>query len=404
MAASLARAVILTSVLPFPPTSGSHKRTLRLIESVERAGAVPHLLTIDVGEPDAVEELRARGWVVEQFTEPAASPAVRLRQHLERRPSPYLHSLARRLAEIAPGSAFVQVEHTQNAYYWEAIGSTRSVLSLHNVDSQMLASIARGSSGLTRLRGLNRAMSMRSVERRAVSRADVVLAVSRRDSRHFEPRARRVLEVPNGIDDELFEISAQLPETEDILFFGQLDYAPNEIGLTRFVRDGWSRLAAARPAARLLVAGKGASTELLRTLGGHERVISLGFVPDIRGVLEQSRLVLVPLWHGAGTRLKVLEALASARPIVGTPLGVEEIGFVDNRHGLLADGPVELADIAARLLSDRQLSSSLAQEGRRLAERYRWSRVLEPLEQLYRGWIGAGGRRDGHFPRGSRLS
>lgn len=404
MAASRTRAVILTSVLPFPPTSGSHKRTLRLVEAAERAGGVPHLLTIDVGEPGATEELRARGWVVEQFTEPAPSPAARLRQHLERRPSPYLHSLARRLGEIAPGSAFVQVEHTQNAYYWKAIGSTRSVLSLHNVDSQMLASIARGSSGLTRLRALNRAMSMRSVERRAVSRADVVLAVSRRDSRHFEPRARRVLEVPNGIDDELFEISAELPNTEDILFFGQLDYAPNEIGLTRFVRDGWPRLAAARPRARLLVAGKGASAELTRTLNEHERVMLLGFVPDIRGLLELSRLILVPLWHGAGTRLKVLEALASARPIAGTPLGVEEIGFVHDRHGLLADSPVELANIAARLVSDERLSRSLAHEGRELAESYRWSRVLEPLEQLYRGWLGDGARREQYPTRRSSLS
>jgi polysaccharide biosynthesis protein PslH len=404
MAASRTRAVILTSVLPFPPISGSHKRTLRLVEAVERAGAVPHLLTIDVGEPGATEELRARGWVVEQFTEPSPSPAARLRQHAERRPSPYLHKLARRLGEIAPGSAFVQVEHTQNAYYWKAIGSTRSVLSLHNVDSQMLASIARGSSGLTRLRALNRAMSMRSVERRAVSRADVVLAVSRRDSRHFEPRARRVLEVPNGIDDELFGIPAELPDTEDILFFGQLDYAPNEIGLTRFVRDGWPRLAAARPRARLLVAGKGASAEMIRTLNEHERVMLLGFVPDIRGLLEQSRLILVPLWHGAGTRLKVLEALASARPIVGTPLGVEEIGFVHDRHGLLADSPVELADIAARLLSDEQLSRSLAHEGRQLAESYRWSRVLEPLEQLYRGWLDDGRRGEQYPPGRSSLS
>jgi glycosyltransferase involved in cell wall biosynthesis len=404
MAASLARAVIVTSVLPLPPTSGGHKRTLRLIEAAERAGAVPHLLTTDVGEPGAAEELRARGWVVEQLTEREASPVARLHQHVERRPSPYLHSLARRLEEIAPGSAFVQVEHTQNAYYWKAIGSTRYVLSLHNVDSQMLSSIARGSRGLTRLRALNRAISMRSVERRAVSRANVVLTVSRRDSRHFERRARRVLEVPNGIDDELFGISAELPDTEDILFFGQLDYAPNEIGLTRFVREGWPRLAAARPLARLLVAGKGASTELLRTLGEHERVTPLGFVPDISRLLEQSRLILVPVWHGAGTRLKVLEALASARPIVATPLGVEEIGFVHERHGLLADGPGELADIAARLLGDEQLSYALAREGRQLAERYRWSRVLEPLEQLYRGWLQDAGRQEESPPARTGLS
>jgi glycosyltransferase involved in cell wall biosynthesis len=88
----------------------------------------------------------------------------------------------------------------------------------------------------------------------------------------------------------------------------------------------------------------------------------------------------------------VLEALAAARPIVATPLGVEEIGFVHNRHGLLADRPGELADIAARLLGDEPLSYALAQEGRQLAERYRWNRVLEPLERLYRGWLQEAGQ------------
>ncbi len=115
-------------------------------------------------------------------------------------------------------------------------------------------------------------------------------------------------------------------------------------------------------------------------------------------------MVLVPVWHGAGTRLKVLEALASARPIVATPLGVEEIGFVDDRHGLLADGPGELADIAARLLGDEPLSYALAQEGRQLAERYRWSRVLEPLERLYRGWLEEAGRLEKSSPRRTGLS
>jgi glycosyltransferase involved in cell wall biosynthesis len=390
MPASAPRAVIVTAVLPYPPTSGGHKRTLRLIEAIARAGGVPHLLTADAGEPGAAETLRARGWIVEQLDEPPPSLLSRLRQHLERRPSPYLHGLGRRLREVAPKSAFVQIEHTQNAYYWDAIGATRSVLSLHNVDSQMLASIMRGTRGLGWLRAANRALSMRSIERRAVSRADLVLTVSERDRRHFEHRARRVLEVPNGIDDEFFEIPADLPDTEDVLFFGHLNYAPNEIGLTRFVREGWPRLAAARPRARLMVAGKGMPAKLARLLGEQERVVSLGFVPDILALLEQSRLVLVPLWHGGGTRFKVLEALASARPIAGTPKGVEEIGFVPGRHGLLADRPAELADAAARLLADEQLSRSITREGRELAERFRWSRALEPLERLYREWLSVG--------------
>lgn len=366
-----------------------------MIEAIARAGGTPHLLTSDPGEPGAAEVLRERGWIVEQLEEPTPSPLSRLRQHLARRPSPYLHRVARRLGELAPESAFVQIEHTQNAYYWDALGETRSVLSLHNIDSQMLTSIMRGTRGLEWLRAANRALSMRSVERRAVSRADVVLTVSERDRRHFEHRARRVLEVPNGIDDEFFEIPTDMPETEDVLFFGHLNYPPNEIGLVRFMHEGWPRLAAARPRARLLVAGKGASARLASILGEQERVVALGFVPDLLALLRQSRLVLVPLWHGGGTRFKVLEALASARPIVGTPQGVEEIGFVSGRHGLLADDPGGLAVAAAQLLEDEQLSRSLARDGRELAERFRWSRALESLEPLYREWLGVDERLEG---------
>jgi glycosyltransferase involved in cell wall biosynthesis len=363
-----------------------------LIEAIARAGGTPHLLTSDPGEPGAADVLRERGWIVEQVEEPAPSSLSRLRQHLARRPSPYLHHVAKRLREVASESAFVQIEHTQNAYYWDSIGETKSVLSLHNIDSQMLASIMRGTHGFQWLRAANRALSMRSVERRAVSRADVVLTVSERDLRHFEHRARRVLEVPNGIDDEFFEIPTDLPATEDVLFFGHLNYPPNEIGLVRFLREGWPQLAAARPRARLLVAGKGVSARLASLLDEQERVVSLGFVPDLLALLRQSRLVLVPLWHGGGTRFKVLEALASARPIVGTPQGVEEIGFVSGRHGLLEDDPGGLAAAAARLLEDEQLSRSLAKDGRELAERFRWSHALESLEPLYREWLGGGER------------
>jgi glycosyltransferase involved in cell wall biosynthesis len=381
--------IIVSAVLPYPLTSGGHKRTMRLIEAIARAGGVPHLLTADGGEPGAVDELRARGWIVEVLPESPQGLTSRLRQHVARRPSPYLPMVAKRLRELAPEAAFVQFEHTQNAYYWDAIGRTRSVLSLHNVDSQMLASVVRGAHGMAKLRAANRALAMRSTERRAVPRADAVLAVSERDCRYFERSARVVLKVPNGIDEDFFEITPTLPDTEDVLFFGHFDYPPNEFGVTRFVREGWPQLAMRRPQARLLLAGKGMSAKLIGELEREERVVLLGFVPDLIALLARSRLVLVPMWHGGGTRFKVLESMASARPIVGTPAGVEEIGVVDGVHGLVADDPRELAELVASLLVDQRRSEDLARGGRELAQTYRWPRVLEPAEHLYASLIGS---------------
>jgi glycosyltransferase involved in cell wall biosynthesis len=79
--------------------------------------------------------------------------------------------------------------------------------------------------------------------------------------------------------------------------------------------------------------------------------------------------------------------MAAARPIAGTPLGVSGIGFEHERHGLVAEAPSGVAEAVVRLLRDPELARGLAAEARRLAERFRWSRVTEPAEDLYRDWI-----------------
>jgi glycosyltransferase involved in cell wall biosynthesis len=379
-------AVIVTSVMPHPPVSGAHKRTLRLMEAIARAGAIPHLLTVDRGQPGAADELRERGWRVDVAVEAPPSLRSRLRQHAARRPAPYLQGIDRRLRELAPDAAFVQFEHPLNAYYWDAIGSTRSILSTHNVDSEVVRGSIRGARGLHRARAINRALTMRSVERRAGRRADAVLTVSDHDRSYFARVSDRVLIAPNGVDPEFFELPAQVPDNHDILFFANYNYQPNADGIGRFLAEGWPRLAALDQDARLLLAGPEMPDGLAAQADREARVVRLGFVSDLPDLLRRSRLVLVPLWHGGGTRLKVLEALASARPVVGTPLGVEQIGVIDGRHAVIAQTPAALAEEAVKLMSDPERSLALSQEGRSLAETFRWERALAAAEQLYRGW------------------
>ncbi|MFN2617712.1 MAG: glycosyltransferase family 4 protein [Thermoleophilaceae bacterium] len=386
------RAVVVSAVMPYPATGGGHKRTLRLLEAIERSGGSPHLLTSDPGQPGGAEELRRRGWTVEVVDEPPPGRLARARQHVRRLPSPYLAGVAARLRALAPSAAFVQIEHTQSAYYTGALEGVRWILSLHNVDSQMLESVARGQRPLSLgwARAWNRTLALRAVERRAVPRATAVLCVSERDRDHFSGRAERLLLVPNGVDDEFFEVPEGLPEGEDVIFFGQFDYPPNALGVERFLREGWPALARERPGARLRLVGQRMSPELARLAAGGERVEVVGFVDDVTQELAASRLVIVPLWQGGGTRLKVLESLAACRPVVGTPLGVEGIGFEHDRHGLVAEEPRSLAAAAAELLGDAERSARLALSGRGLAESYRWVRATEPAQELYRSWLDSG--------------
>jgi glycosyltransferase involved in cell wall biosynthesis len=122
---------------------------------------------------------------------------------------------------------------------------------------------------------------------------------------------------------------------------------------------------------------------------GLDRVDVLGFVPDLAAELGRARLGLAPIWVGGGTRIKVLEALAAARPVVGTALGVEQIGFADGEHGLVADDDRGLADACVALLADAALGRRLGLAGRDLAEGYRWRTATEPLEDAYRELLAA---------------
>ena len=259
------RIVVVCPVVPYPPVDGGRKRTLRLLEAAERVGLTPHLLTTDPGPEGALEALRGRGWTIEVLAEPGQGPRARLRQQLRRLPSPFLPAVDARLRELAGSpDVLVQVEHTQSAYYGRALRDVPWVLSLHNVDSELMRSIARTErpGTVAWLRAWNRWQAMRAVERREVARAPAVLCVSERDRDLLARDGAEPVIAPNGVDDEFFEVPAEGGEEQRVVFFGRLDYPPNDHGIVRFLREGWGIVLAANPEARLRVVGGGASARL----------------------------------------------------------------------------------------------------------------------------------------------
>jgi glycosyltransferase involved in cell wall biosynthesis len=385
-----ASAIVVSPLLPFPPASGGQKRTLRLVEAMQRAGARPRILTAHDAAPEDVAALRDRGCDVELL---AFSPGLRVRvaQHLARRPSPYLAPVAARLRPgAAPPAAFLQLEHTMSAYYRGLRPGTPVVLSLHNLDSELAAAAAHSRRpGLARARDSNRAAAFAAQERGAFPQVDRVLCVSEHDAHAVAALGGTPLLVPNGVDADLFAHPAAPAREELAAFFGHFGYRPNRDGLLRFLREGWARTLVARPRARLAVAGPGIDDAVRAELEAFPGVDVLGLVPDLAALLTRSAAVLVPLWEGGGTRLKALEAMAAARPVVGTPLGIERIGFAPGEHGLVAPDPAGLADALASLLADLPRAAALGGQARAHAERFRWERVTAELEELYATYVAA---------------
>jgi glycosyltransferase involved in cell wall biosynthesis len=83
-------------------------------------------------------------------------------------------------------------------------------------------------------------------------------------------------------------------------------------------------------------------------------------------------------------RVKILNALSQALPMVTTTIGCEGIAVEHGKHLLIADTPQEFAEAVIRLLDDRDAGQRLGQNGRLLIqEQYDYRKVCAALEPAY---------------------
>ncbi len=130
---------------------------------------------------------------------------------------------------------------------------------------------------------------------------------------------KNVVVLPNGA-----EIPKHCIEKSDcgnrVLFVGSLGYAPNSNGLMWFIENIWPMIRAARPGTLFDIVGGGVPAAIAN-LNGQNGISVHGFVTDIKPFYQQCSLSIAPLLAGGGTRLKILESLANATPVVATTLG-----------------------------------------------------------------------------------
>ena len=205
-----------------------------------------------------------------------------------------------------------------------------------------------------------------------------IVTVSAEDAELF----RVVTDVPVSVVPNGTALEPVRPRTSTgpptLLFTGTMGYIPNRDGILWFVSEIWPHILTQVPDARLLVVGRRPDARVRRLAQNDARIEVTGEVPEMKPYFEQATAVIVPLRSGGGTRLKILDAFASTRPVVSTRIGAQGIDVEDGEHLLLGNEPGEFAQQVVRLLRDADLRSRLSANGRRLIdERYHWQAIAE---------------------------
>jgi glycosyltransferase involved in cell wall biosynthesis len=160
-----------------------------------------------------------------------------------------------------------------------------------------------------------------------------------------------------------------------MLFVGSMGYDPNADAVKWFMRDIMPDILRQHPPARLAVVGKEVGADVQKLHDGRSCIVH-GAVPEVAPFYAAAGIVVVPIRLGAGTRLKVLEALMLGKPIVATPMAVEGIDLQPGQHYEVAENERAFARICVELMRDEARRRRLAEAGRqRVIELYQWARI-----------------------------
>jgi hypothetical protein len=190
-------------------------------------------------------------------------------------------------------------------------------------------------------------------EKDMLLQSDVILGIQANESDYLAGLlpGKRIATV--GIDADL-PLDPGLPSkaSETIGIIGS-DNPANCEGLDLFLEHCWPAIRALRPQARLCIAGKlGIALQANFSDRLPEGVSTLGWIPDLALFYRELRVIVNPVVRGTGLKIKSVEAMAHARPLVAYPVGLEGMACTSDLPWIEVDDPQAMASACIALLSD----------------------------------------------------
>ncbi|MHB0914837.1 MAG: glycosyltransferase family 4 protein [Thermoleophilia bacterium] len=385
--------LICSPVIPSPATSGLKIRVLNLAKHLARNNEV-HLFCLSEtpATPRQQRSIDEAGLGLTVVSKPANAFAGKLATYARRMagltPPEFILSweqdifAALKRLDREGGYDVAIAEHLFMARYTAAMSCPR-VMVLHNIESDLARQLAATYAQPRRAYKRLAAAWARNYERRMLALMQGGVTVSSEDREMLAAMAPGLpsVVVENGVDCGSFSATAaaERPGGHRLLYLGLMSYESNIDAVTWFADAVLPLIRRDYPETTFTVAGGDPAAAVL-ALSDREGVAVTGFVDEVEPLYREHDILVVPLRHGGGSRLKVLEAFAAGTPVVATTKGAEGLAVEDGRHLLIADDPVAMAAAVVRLYREPETAVAIRSGALRLvAERYDWPLLADKL-------------------------
>lgn len=287
----------------------------------------------------------------------------------------------------------IQIEHSQLSWMVPAIRAaspdSKIVLDAHNVEYRVYETWLPFADRRNVAEITENYENMKEWESRSWPLYDSAFVVSLVEQDIVqEGGLKKVYSVPTGggVDLDKYAPPDNCEKPYDLLYIGSMNWFPNYHGLKWFLHEVFPLIKSKKPDVNFQIVGSGDPDDaLLSSVSKTEGVKFWGFQKDDVSFFHKSKLFIVPLWIGAGARVKIPTAWASGIPIVSTEFGAEGLLAENGRNILLSNDPQVFADNVLSLLDNPELAKKISENAlQTVSDYYRVEYCAEKLIEDYK--------------------
>ncbi len=218
-------------------------------------------------------------------------------------------------------------------------------------------------------------------------RASRLFAVSEEDRKIMKDEIPgiEVGVIPNGVDVGYFEGKrVDKKDPPRILYHGDYKWMQNVEAVNILIQEVWPVVKNQIKGVKLWVSGRNVPEKIIEFSKKDKDIEISESLKDNRDAYKAASVLVTPIMSPGGTRLKVLEAMASGLPVVSTPVGVAGLKVIPGIQALVSKDVNEIAKMTIKILRNKLLAKKIADEGKSfVAANFDWHSIVARLDQVY---------------------
>ncbi|RWZ88329.1 MAG: glycosyltransferase [Hydrotalea sp. AMD] len=181
--------------------------------------------------------------------------------------------------------------------------------------------------------------------------------------KQFDIQSEKLLVISPFYSNHL-AIYKQKKYTNNILFYGAMGRPENIQAVSWFISNVFEPYQLYDKFTFTVVGAKG---ELLKNRYNYiPNLHFTGFVEDPSNYFEESLCMVAPIFQGAGIKVKVIEGMRAALPVLTTKIGMEGISATNGISFFLCDEPYQYYNVLLALLLNVNLAKSVGSNAMKL--------------------------------------